>query len=145
MSSDKLSYSKWIVTDVADRFEEAVSTLRRLPDTRITGHFNAWPQVVHSTVELMRAEKQPLKLGAPSSAAISRMEECFDWILWLDDETERKLIWLRANKVYWKQICWQVGFSRTKAWQLYTMALLKIVTRLNTKQMRDLHVRTKNR
>jgi hypothetical protein len=138
-----LERSKWTVTDVADQFEEAVSTLRRLPRIKVQGHFNAWPTVVHSTVELMQAEKKPLRLGPPSSSAISRMEECFEWVFWLDDETERKLVWLRAKKVYWKQICWQVGFSRTKAWQLYTIALLKIVTRLNARQMRQLHVHTK--
>lgn len=145
MNDQKLTYTKWIVTDVADRFEEAVSTLRRLPNEKVPGYYNSWPQVAHSTMELIQAEKQPLRLGPPSAAAISRMEECMTWILWLDDETERKLVWMRANKVYWKQICWQVGFSRTKAWQLYTMALLKIVTRLNARQMRELYVRTKNR
>lgn len=134
---------KWTVTDVAERFEEAVATLRRLPPVKVQKHFNSWPVVVHSTVELLRQEKKPLKLGPPSASAISRMEECFDWIFWLEGETERRIVWLRAQKVYWKQICWRVGYSRTKAWEIHTIALLKIVTRLNTRQMAGKYVRTK--
>lgn len=145
MNNSVWTRNKWTVTEVADRFEEAVSTLKRLPEHKVPSYFNTWPQVVRSAVEVMQAEKKPLRLGPPSSSAIDRMEECFEWILWLEDETERRLVWLRANRVYWKQICWRVGYGRSKAWQLYMMALLKIVTRLNARLLRDMHVRTKNR
>ena len=122
---------KWTVTDVANRFEDAVFTLKRLPSVRVKGYGKMWPEVVHSTAELLQAEVLPMRLGPPSSKSISEMEECFQWILWLDDETERRIVWLRARKVHWKQICWRIGFGRTKAWHIYTVALLKIATRLN--------------
>jgi len=125
---------KWTVTDVASRFEEAAKTLRRLPPVKVKGYFNTWPQVKHTAEELMHAERDRLRRGPPSPEAISRMEETLDWIFLLDNEDERRLVWLRAERVRWKDICWRIGCKRTKAWQLWVMALLKIATRLNDRQ-----------
>lgn len=125
--------SKWTVTDVADRFEEAVSTLRRMPPVRVRGYFNTMPEVIRTTAEILQAEKLPLRLGPPPADAISRMEETIQWIFWLDDEDERRLVWLRAAHVPWGPICRRMGFGRTKGWQIWSYALIKIMTRLNTK------------
>jgi hypothetical protein len=122
---------KWTITDIADRFEEAANTLRRMPPVNLHGYFNTWPPIVRTIMEQMQAEKEPLRRGPPTAEAISRMEETLDWIFFLDSEDERRLVWLRAERVYWKQICWRIGCGRTKAWQMWVMALLKIVTRLN--------------
>ncbi len=124
---------KWTVTDVADRFEEAAYTLRRLPSAKVQGYFNVYPEVIRTSIEIMQGDKLPMRLGPPSADAISRMEETIQWIFYLDDEEERRLIWLRAERVVWKRICWRLGCGRTKAWQMWTYALLKIVTRLNAK------------
>ena len=125
---------KYTVTDVADRFEEAAQTLHRLPRVGVQGYFNAMPPVIRSAAEVLQEEKLPMRMGPPSAGAISRMEEVLDWIWWLDDEDERRLVWLRAKRVVWKRICWWLGCGHTKAWQMWTYALLKIVTRLNAKQ-----------
>ena len=125
---------KWTVTDVADRFEEAVYTLKRMPSVKVRGHFNAWPEIVRTVMEQLQSDPLPLRLGPPTPDAISRMEETIQWIFLLDEEDERRLIWLRAARVPWRPICWRLGCGRTKAWQMWTMALLKIVTRLNAKQ-----------
>ena len=125
---------KYTVTDVADRFEEAAQTLHRLPRVGVQGYFNAMPEVIRTAAEVLQEEKLPMRLGPPSAEAISKMEEVLEWIWWLDDEDERRLVWLRAERVVWKRICWRLGCGRTKAWQMWTYSLLKIVTRLNTKQ-----------
>ncbi len=125
---------KWTVTDIADQFEEAAQTLRRMPPVKVQGYFNAMPPVIRTAMELLQEEKLPMRLGPPSAEAISRMEEALEWIWLLEDEEERRLIWLRAERVVWKRICWRLGCGRTKAWQMWTIALLKIVTRLNAKQ-----------
>jgi hypothetical protein len=125
---------KWTVTDVADRFEEAAYTLKRLPPVKVQGYFNVYPEVIRTSIEIMQGEKLPMRLGPPSAAAISRMEETLEWIFWLDDEDERRLVWLRAARVPWRPICYRIGCGRTKAWQMWTYALLKVVVRLNTKQ-----------
>jgi hypothetical protein len=44
----------------------------------------------------------------PSAAAITRMEECFDWLLILDPEDAR-IVWLRAEGVRWRQVCYRAG------------------------------------
>lgn len=134
---------KYTVTDVADRFEEAAQTLHRLPRVGVQGYFNAMPPVIRTAAEVLQEEKLPMRMGPPSADVISRMEEVLDWIWWLDDEDERRLVWLRAERVIWKRICWRLGCGRTKAWQMWTYALLKIVTRLNAKQGGRQNVRTK--
>jgi hypothetical protein len=121
----------WTATDIAERFEEAVRTLRRLPPVKIRGYFNTWPPIIRTAQELMEAEPALLRLGPPTSVAIARMEETIDWIFLLDTEDERRVIWLRAEKVRWRKICIRLGCERTKAWELWKAALLKIATRLN--------------
>jgi len=134
IKGEAIMSKKYTVTDVADRFEEAAQTLRRLPRVGVQGYFNAMPAVIRTAAEVLQEEKLPMRMGPPSADAISRMEEVLDWIWWLDDEDERRLVWLRAERVVWKRICWRLGCGRTKAWQMWTYALLKIVTRLNTAQ-----------
>lgn len=121
----------WTVTDVADRFAEAVFTLRRLPPVKVPGYFNTWPDMVRTTAEKLQEEKLPKRLGPPTPDAIDRMEETIGWTCWLEDEMERKIVWLRAERVYWKQICWRLGCGRTTAHHTYRVALLKIAMRLN--------------
>jgi hypothetical protein len=128
-----MKYKKWTVTDVAERFEEAAQTLRRMPPVKVKGYFNVMPPVIRTAMEKLQEDRLPARLGPPTSDAISRMEETIEWIFFLEDETERRLIWLRAERVPWKQICWRIGCGRTKAWQLWVMALLRIVTNLNLK------------
>ena len=45
---------------VADHFEEAVRTLRKLPPVRVTGYFNAWPEVLRSAKEIAAMEPEPM-------------------------------------------------------------------------------------
>ena len=125
---------KWTVTDVANRFEEAAYTLRRLPRQRAKGYFSTWPPVIHTVMEQLQSDRLPFRLGPPTAEAIDRMDETIQWIFWLEGEDERRLVWLRAERVIWKQICRRIGCGRTKAWQMWVYALLKIATRLNAKR-----------
>ena len=125
---------QWTAIDVVKRFESAVYTLKRLPPVRVMGYKTQWPAVMLTEAEKLQADKLPLRLGPPSAQAIAEMEETIQWIFFLDDEAERRLIWLRAARVPWKPICYRIGCGRTKAWQMWTIALLKIAMRLNAKQ-----------
>lgn len=120
---------KWTASKVADHFEEAISTLKKLPPVKQQGYFNAWPDMVYSEREKMFMEKMPMKLRATPDA-ISRLEQTFDWMCWIEIE-ERKLIWKRAAKVRWKVICWDLGCDRSTAWRKWVIACTKIATRLN--------------
>jgi hypothetical protein len=124
-----MAEADWTGEAVADHFEEAVRTLRKLPPVRVTGYFNAWPEVLRSAKEIAAMEPEPMRV-LPSTSAITRLERTFDWMLWITVE-ERKLIWLRAARVPWKAITWEFGCDRTTAWRRWTLALTKIASRLN--------------
>ncbi|NDF13555.1 MAG: helix-turn-helix domain-containing protein [Proteobacteria bacterium] len=124
----------WTMPEVATRFEQAVKTLRRLPSVKVKGYFNVWPTIIRTTAEQLGMEVEPLRMGPPSAEAIDEMEETIQWIFLLDNEEERRLIWLRAARVPWRPICWRLGVGRTTAYHMWKVALLKIVTRLNVKR-----------
>ncbi|HZT26514.1 MAG TPA: DUF6362 family protein [Pseudolabrys sp.] len=123
--------ARWTASMVEARFEEAAFTLRRLPDRRVPGYFNTWPQVVRSAYEAFGWERARMPRIAPSPEAISRMEETFTWLAWLEPDDAR-IVWLRAENVPWKPICWRVGLSRKTAWQRWVAALQTVASRLST-------------
>jgi hypothetical protein len=114
---------------VAEHFEEAFRTLRRLPPVKAQGFSNAWPDFVRSAKEIAAMEPEPMRVW-PSPSAITRLEQTFDWVLWID-EPERRLIWSRAARVPWKQITFELGVDRSTAWRRWQLALTKIAARLN--------------
>ena len=122
-------HESWTADDVADHFEEAFRTLRKLPAVKARGHFSGWPQVLRSPREIAAMEPEPMRVW-PSAAAITRLERIFDWMTWID-EAERKLVWSRAARVPWKVISHELGCDRTTAWRRWQLALTKIAARLN--------------
>ena len=119
----------WTADDVADHFEEAFRTLRKLPPVRVQGYFNAWPQIVRTDREILAMEPQPMRVW-PSASAITRLEQTFDWVLWIGED-ERRLIWWRAARRPWKEISGELGVDRTTAWRRWQVSLAKIADRLN--------------
>jgi Domain of unknown function (DUF6362) len=114
----------WDKQAVAMRLGEAADVLARLPEERVYGFYDLWPRLVG----------EPCRCARPAAAApeaIDRMDEALRWLCWLDPD-ERQLVWLRAEGMPWKRITLRLGIGRTTAWQHWTMALLKIATRLNT-------------
>ncbi|MEJ8570760.1 DUF6362 family protein [Microbaculum marinum] len=120
---------QWTAEAVADHFEEAYRTMRKLPPVTVQGYFNAWPHVRRSAREIACMQAEPMCIR-PSAAAISRLEQTSDWVHWID-EAERKLVWTRAARVPWKLISHELGCDRTTAWRRWTLALTKIAARLN--------------
>lgn len=113
----------WRREAVAKRLEEAADVLSRLPEEKACGIYALWPK-------LMGAPCASVSPAAPAPEAIDRMDEALRWLCWLEAE-ERHLVWLRAEGLPWKRITHRLGIGRTTAWQRWTIALLKITTRLN--------------
>jgi hypothetical protein len=113
----------WTPELVAERLEEAVDVLSRLPEDKVRGLHDLWPRLTGTVC----ASARP---AAAAPEAIDRMDEALGWLMWLDPG-ERRLVWLRAEGLPWKRITYRFGIGRTTAWQRWTMALLKISTRLN--------------
>jgi len=125
-----MAETRWTPLMVEARFEEAASTLRRLPDTRVPGYFNTWPPIVRSVYEAFGWERARMPKIAPTPEAIGRMEETFTWLAWLDPDDAR-IVWMRAEGERWKPICWKVGLSRQHAWRRWVVAVCLIAMRLN--------------
>ena len=126
-----MNKGEWTIKIVEERFEEAARTMRRLPPVKIQGYFSTWPAVVHDPREAYGWEPVELRLGPPSAEAITRMEETLEWLKFLDETDERKIIWCRACNLPWKPICYRFGISRPTAWRRWVFALATIVHRLN--------------
>jgi len=122
-------HTSWTAERVADHFEEAFRTLRKLPPVKARGYFNAWPDFARSKKEIAAMEPEPMRVW-PSATAITRLEQTFDWVLWIN-ENERKLVWSRAARLPWKKISGELGVDRTTAWRRWQLALTKIASRLN--------------
>ncbi len=116
--------------EIEDRFEEAAYTLRHLPErNRPRGYASSWPPFVRDAMQAYGyTPEAPMRI-VPSAAAISRMEECFDWLLILDPEDAR-IVWLRAEGVRWRQVCYRAGVVRTTAWRRWAASLLTIAKHL---------------
>ena len=115
---------------VEERLREAARTLRRLPDKKVQGYISSWPPIKRDEMEILQMEAEPMRIR-PSNEDISEMEEVlFVWLRWLDVE-ERKLVWLRAERVRWKLICGRFGVGRTKAWEMYKHALATMAKRID--------------
>jgi len=126
--------TEWTASIIEERLEEAAATLRRLPPVKLRGYFSAWPQIIHVAEDKRDWEVLVKRLGPPSAQAISRMEETLTWFRWLTPD-ENRLIWLRAEKVSWKSICWKLGYSRTTAWRNWVFAVHKVSFMLNEAQI----------
>ena len=116
-------------SEVEERLRSAARTLRRLPNVKVQGFFSTWPTIIREPLEILQMEPEPLRIK-PSMADITEMEEVlFVWLKWLEPE-ERRLVWLRAERVRWKLICGRFGVGRTKAWEMYRRALASIAAKL---------------
>ncbi len=118
-----------VESEVEERLRSAARTLRRLPNVKGQGYFSTWPTIIREPLEILQMEPEPLRIK-PSIADITEMDEVwFVWLKWLEPE-DRRLVWLRAERVRWKLICGRFGVGRTKAWEMYRRALASIAAKL---------------
>ena len=124
-----MSETGWTSELVAERLAEAADVLARLPEERVRG-------ILRPVAEAGRSGMYRPEPAAAAPEAIDRMDEALGWLCWLEPE-ERPLVWLRAEGMPWKRITHRLGIGRTTAWQRWTIALLKIATRLNAAAEQD--------
>ena len=123
--------TNWTIEDVANRFEDAASTARRLPPVRVQGYFTVWPMIVRSEWERMSAEEQPRLHFQPSPVEVDAMLEVMHWVQWLELD-QRHLVWMRAKRYGWRDIAIRFACC-TKTAQRHRQAALQCVAqRLNT-------------
>jgi hypothetical protein len=66
--------------------------------------------------------------------AISRMEETITWNRFLERD-DAHLMWQRADRMPWKELCYRYGISRPTAHRRYDYALSVIAWRLNGREV----------
>jgi len=88
--------TEWTEELVAQRFEECVDTLSKLPGERSLGYTSFWPEIKFDPKEIARRGPKQIKFNA-TPKQITRMEETLKWITWVSPG-ERNLIWLRADR-----------------------------------------------
>ncbi len=122
----------WTPKIVADRLDEAASTLRRMPNTGLKpqGYKTSWPIYIQEIIDGCNSEEVMIKLGPPTPDAVGRMEECLEWFQWVEPD-DRKLVWLRAERFPWKIIMRRIGCGRTSAWIRWMASLTFISKMLN--------------
>ena len=113
---------------VAQRFEECITILRRLPGGHKLGYANCWPKIIFSARELAGQEPEPIRLSATPDQ-VTRMDETLSWLGWIN-QAERRLIWLRADRIPWRVVSLETGFPRSSAQRYYIGALMKVAKRL---------------
>jgi hypothetical protein len=69
----------------------------------------------------------------PTAAEIQRMDECIDWLRWLDPD-DAKIVWLRAEGKRWRQVCIHAGCVRQTAWRRWAAALLTVAKHLTANE-----------
>ena len=107
------------------RFEEAALTMEKLSVEGARGYHSLWPEILHSRIEKLLMDSKPLKLVALPHQ-ITQMEEAIDWLKFLDTSQARKLIWMRAERIPWLEICIWLGVSKTVAHRRWKRALSRI-------------------
>ncbi len=126
--------AEWTIEDVAARFEDAVTTGRRLPPARVQGYFNTWPPILRQQWEVFAAEDPVYRPLPPSPEAVDRMLETMRWMQWLEEE-QRHLVWMRAKRYGWRDITIRFACDRTTAWRRWQRALTIVAGRLNDKSL----------
>ena len=121
---------RWDIDEVASWLVEGARTAHRLPPVRVQGYFNVWPTIVRSEYERMAKDDEPVYRFPPEPAAIDRMMETMRWVQWLAVE-QRHLVWMRAERYPWREICKRFGCDRTTAWRRWQAAMSVIVGHLN--------------
>lgn len=125
---------EWTVADVEARLCEAADVMRRLPPVRVQGYFNTWPAIAHEFSDRVGREPTRMRRPPPSPDAITRAEATLLWLRWLDLDDAR-LVWMRARRARWGEICQRFGIARSTANRRYDYALTVIVWRLERRPL----------
>lgn len=143
------SPSIWTGELVRQRLVEACVTYRKLPIDRFGGRStstSSWPATpLHDWQEMVHwnnpgdgARDRVLESWERAKGAypieISRMEESFDWLLWLDQGDRRNLeawAWASATSKSVRAMLGKRGLKRTTFYRNVNNAAVRIADRLN--------------
>lgn len=121
--------AEWTMDAVAARFAEAAETARHLPPGRGQGYFNSWSMLAFQVPDRYPDPQHIGRPMPPGPADIERMLETMRWVQWLDPES-RHIVWMRADRYGWKEVCRRIGCDRSTAWRRWKRALMVVAVQL---------------
>jgi hypothetical protein len=126
----EVSVARLTEEQITERLIEAARTAHRLPPVKVQGYFNAWPAIKRMPWENLGAEPEPIRIP-PSPEAVERMLEVMQWMVCLEEE-QRHLLWMRAERYPWRDICARMGCDRTTAWRKWKYLLIFLGEKLES-------------
>lgn len=127
---------EWTAALAEARLIEAADVMRRLPPVRVQGYFSTWPAFVHDFADRVGQAPRSMRRPPPNPDAITRAETTLLWLRWLEVEDAR-LVWMRAGRARWREICQRFALSRATANRRYDYALTVIVWRLERRPLQQ--------
>ena len=125
--SPMASVDKEVLSLLVTRLEQAVDTLQRLPAGTATlpaGTRSAWPEMVRkSRFTAGRTRKGSRAL--PSAEAIDDLDR-LAMLFWKLTPRHRQLLWARACRIRWAELCQRQRRSRTTLARDYRLALMAL-------------------
>ena len=110
------------------RYREAWLTSRRLRSGIHLGHGSGWPEMIYDQREQIRRAETLQPCPAPTMNQEDQLMECIRWLTPLVDD-DRKLIWLRASGIGWREIAKRTGEPRSSIHRHWHRAILQISLR----------------
>lgn len=130
MRKAKFTASNSIKQSPEIMLEEAVDTLKRLPNQRIKAKLTSWPEIVQKSAEHYASTPNFIKPAAPEPSAIDRLDFVLDALVTVND-VERRLLWARASKISWRKLEQYENLSHTTLRKFYKTGLDKLSHKLN--------------
>lgn len=125
--SPMASVDKEVLSLLVTRLEQAVDTLQRLPAGTATlpaGTRSAWPEMVRkSRFTAGRTRKGSSAL--PSAEAIDDLDR-LAMLFWKLTPRHRQLLWARACRIRWAELCQRQRRSRTTLARDYRLELMAL-------------------
>lgn len=123
---------KLTTAEIEERLELAALTLKRMPNPTGSGpkgYGSSWPDVVKSRFTAYGSDQARVRV-IPSAEEIQMMEDAFEWLNFVHNADDRRIVWMRADGFRWRPICNRVGLSRSQTHRRWAAAILTIQKRL---------------
>lgn len=122
--------------EIRENLEFAAGVMRRLPAIKVQGYFCSWPKFCADEDDMCGSGDMWL---SPLPSEITAMEEILEWLTFTEMKY-RRIIWLRACKMGWKQIAGRTHRSRSSLIREYNFGLKEIQEALkNEKNIKKRH------
>jgi hypothetical protein len=121
--------AEYTAVELADRFEEMVDVLNRMPSVVRKQKMIHWPDYPNDPNQAYGYNDYTISRPKPSGEQIDRCDQALLWLLYLD-KPQKELIWARASKFSWRKIAMYLGCNKDTAKLKWTVILMELIEKL---------------